>query len=142
MIHGLNPHDGGLYVDGTVGSGGHARGILEASSPSGFLLGLDLDPVALSLAEDNLSSFADHVILRQASYTTLSQQIEDLGWSMVDGILLDLGVSSMQLDDLSRGFSYRGDAPLDMRFNPDGLVTAEDLVNGLPERDLADLIFR
>jgi 16S rRNA (cytosine1402-N4)-methyltransferase len=142
VLHALNPQDRGLYVDGTIGSGGHACGILHASSPGGFLLGLDLDPGALSLADKNLTQFADRVILKQASYTTLSQWIEDLGWPPVDGILLDLGVSSMQLDEMNRGFSFRGDAPLDMRFNPNGLVSAEDLVNGLPERELADLIYQ
>jgi 16S rRNA (cytosine1402-N4)-methyltransferase len=142
VIHALNPHDQGFYIDGTVGSGGHARGILEASSPGGYLLGLDLDPAALTLAKEGLSQFTGRVILKQASYTTMSQWMDDLGWPQVDGILLDLGVSSMQLDDLDRGFSFRGDAALDMRFNPDGLVSAEDLINGLPERELADLIFR
>lgn len=72
----------------------------------------------------------------------MSQQIVDLGWSQVDGVLLDLGVSSMQLDDKDRGFSFLGEAPLDMRFNPEGLVTAADLINGLPEKELADLIYR
>ena len=142
IIHALNPHDGGFYIDGTVGAGGHAWGILDHSSPSGKLLGLDLDPIALSLAKEHLSRFGDRVYLRQASYTTISQQIKDLAWPAVDGILLDLGVSSMQLDDHSRGFSFLGDAPLDMRFNPEGLVTAADLVNGLPEKTLADLIYR
>lgn len=142
VIHALQPRDGGRYVDGTVGAGGHAWGILKASSPTGLVLGLDLDPVALTLAEERLLTFADRVILRQASYTSLSEQVKDLGWMQVDGILLDLGISSMQLDDLSRGFSFRADAPLDMRFNPDGLVTAADLINGLSENDLADLIYR
>lgn len=142
IVHALNPRDGGYYVDGTVGAGGHAYGILDACSPSGKLLGLDLDPVALSLAAEHLSPFSGRVFLRQASYTMLSQQIEDLGWRQVNGVLLDLGVSSMQLDDPRRGFSFRNEAPLDMRFDPKGLVTASDLVNGLPEKELADLIFR
>jgi 16S rRNA (cytosine1402-N4)-methyltransferase len=142
VIWALCPRDGGLYVDATVGAGGHALGILDASSPGGLLLGIDLDPAALALAEERLSPYADRAILRQASYTTLLKQVKELGWTQVDGVLLDLGVSSMQLDDLDRGFSFRGQAPLDMRFNPDGLVTAADLVNGLPEKDLADLIYR
>lgn len=142
IIHALHPRDSGLYIDGTVGAGGHAWGILDHSSPSGKLLGLDLDPIALSLAKEHLSRFGDRVVLKQASYTTISQQLKDLAWNQVDGILLDLGVSSMQLDDRNRGFSFLGDAPLDMRFNPDGLVTAADLVNGLPEKKLADLIYQ
>lgn len=141
IIHALCPHDQGLYVDGTVGAGGHARGILEASSPNGKLIGLDLDPLALSLAREVLSPFGDRVILLKASYTTLETQLVNLGWSSINGIMLDFGVSSMQLDSPDRGFSFRSDAPLDMRFDPDGHVMAEDLVNGLPERDLANLIY-
>ena len=141
IIHALCPHDQGLYVDGTVGAGGHARGILEASSPNGRLIGLDLDPLALSLAREVLSPFGDRVILLKASYTTLETQLVNLGWSSINGIMLDFGVSSMQLDSPDRGFSFRSDAPLDMRFDPDGHVMAEDLVNGLPERDLANLIY-
>ena len=129
-------------MDGTVGAGGHAAGILQASSPDGRLLGLDLDPQALSLATNNLSPFAERVILRQASYATLLEQLATLAWKAVDGILLDLGVSSMQLDTPERGFSFLKDAPLDMRFGPDNLVTAAELVNHLAEGELADLIYR
>jgi len=141
-IHALSPHDGGHYVDGTVGIGGHAGGILEASAPSGKLLGLDLDPQALTLAQKRLAPFGDRVTLKQASYTTLEGQLETLGWPAVDGIVLDLGVSSLQLDTVERGFSFRAAAPLDMRFNPGGYLTAADLVNGLPEKDLADIIYK
>lgn len=142
IIHALRPHDDGLYVDGTVGAGGHAWGILDASGPNGRLLGLDLDPQALNLARERLARFGERAILKQASYATLRGQLDSLGWGAVDGILLDLGLSSMQLDSLERGFSFRGDAPLDMRFDPQGDVTAADLVNKLPERELADLIYR
>lgn len=142
IIHALSPRDDGRYVDGTVGAGGHAWGILEASSPNGKLLGLDLDPQALSLAEERLSLFETRTKLVRASYTTLEIQLKNLGWPSVDGILLDLGVSSMQFDLASRGFSFRAEAPLDMRFNPDGNVTAADLVNGLSEQALADIIFK
>jgi len=142
VIHALRPRDDGRYVDGTVGAGGHAWGILEASSPNGRLLGLDLDPQALSLAGEHLSQFDHRTVILRASYTTLEVQLKSLGWSQVNGILLDFGVSSMQLDSADRGFSFRAEAPLDMRFNPDGHVTAADLVNGLPERELADIIFK
>ncbi len=142
IIHALCPRPQGLYVDGTVGAGGHAWGILESSSPDGKLIGLDLDPQALALARKRLEPFGERVVLRQASYTTLAEQMGLLGWPAVDGILLDLGVSSMQLDTPERGFSFRVDAPLDMRFDPQGYVTAADLVNGLPETELADLIYR
>lgn len=142
IIHVLCPRDGGLYVDGTVGSGGHAWGLLDGSAPSGKLLGLDIDAQALELAQQKLAPFGDRAILKHASYTTLQSQIESLGWLAVDGILLDLGISSMQLDTDSRGFSFRADAPLDMRFNPESVVTAADLVNGLPEGTLADIIYK
>jgi 16S rRNA (cytosine1402-N4)-methyltransferase len=142
ILYMLQPYSGGYYVDGTIGAGGHAKGILEASEPDGKLLGLDLDPNALNLAHQQLKEFGDRVILKQASYTSLRDQLNEIGWSCVDGILLDLGVSSMQMDTPDRGFSFRKDASLDMRFDPKGLVTAADLVNGLPESELADIIHR
>jgi 16S rRNA (cytosine1402-N4)-methyltransferase len=129
-------------VDGTLGAGGHAWGILDASSPDGKLLGMDLDPQALTLAEQRLAPFGDRVVLKRASYVTVREQLVSLRWEAVQGIILDLGVSSMQLDTPDRGFSFQADAPLDMRFDPQGKTTAADLVNGLPEADLADLIFR
>jgi 16S rRNA (cytosine1402-N4)-methyltransferase len=129
-------------VDGTLGAAGHAWGILEASSPDGKLLGLDLDPQALALARSRLSPFGERAILRQASYTTLQDQLRTLGWAGVNGILLDLGVSSMQLDTPGRGFSFQADAPLDMRFDPHARLKASDLVNDLPEHELAQLLYR
>lgn len=142
VISALQPRGGCSYVDGTVGAGGHAWGILEASSPDGKLLGLDLDPLALKLAAERLSVYGERVWLLQASYASLLQQIETLGWVSVEGILLDLGVSSMQLDTPERGFSFQSDAPLDMRFDPNRPETAADLVNTLNEQELANLIFR
>lgn len=141
-IHGLQPRAGGRYVDGTVGAGGHAYGILDASAPDGLLLGLDLDPQALALAVEHLAPFGERAILREASYLTIAQQIATLGWPAVDGILLDLGLSSMQLDTPQRGFSFQEDAPLDMRFSPRAPQTAADLVNTLSEEDLADILYR
>lgn len=138
----MSPSNPGRYVDGTVGAGGHARGILEACAPEGELLGLDLDPQALALARETLAPFGQRAHLVQASYTSLPEQLEKLGWQAVDGILLDLGLSSMQLDTPSRGFSFQHDAPLDMRFNPANPLTAASLVNGLDEKELADLLYR
>ncbi|HVN54296.1 MAG TPA: 16S rRNA (cytosine(1402)-N(4))-methyltransferase RsmH, partial [Anaerolineaceae bacterium] len=132
----------GFYVDGTVGAGGHAWGILESSSPEGHLLGLDLDPQALELAGQRLAPFGNRAILRPASYTSLQRQIRDLGWPPVNGIVVDLGVSSMQLDTAERGFSFQSDGPLDMRFSPNNPTRAADLVNGLPENELADIIWQ
>jgi 16S rRNA (cytosine1402-N4)-methyltransferase len=142
IIHALQPHRGGLYVDGTLGAGGHAWGILQESSPDGRLLGLDVDPQALGLASEKLMEFAGRAILVHASYHTLRQQLTVIGWGRVDGILLDLGLSSMQLDTPERGFSFQVEAPLDMRFDPDNPVTAADLVNGLSEAELADVLYR
>lgn len=142
VLTALQPRPGGRYVDATVGAGGHAAGLLEASAPNGMLLGLDVDPQALALAQERLANFGARVILRRASYATLARQLADLGWEAVDGILLDLGVSSMQLDTPERGFSFRYDAPLDMRFDPTQPITAADLVNTLSEDELADLLWR
>ena len=129
-------------MDATLGAGGHAWGILEAASPDGSLLGLDLDPQALELASQRLSVFSGRVTLRQASFTTLAIQLETLGWNQVQGIVLDLGVSSMQLDRPDRGFSFQAEGPLDMRFSPDQPTSAADLVNHGSEQQLADLIWR
>jgi 16S rRNA (cytosine1402-N4)-methyltransferase len=142
IIHALQPHDGGRYVDGTLGAGGHARGILEASAPDGYLLGLDVDPQALALARKTLAPYEQRTHLVQASYISLSRQLAQLGWKAVDGIVFDLGVSSMQFDTPERGFSFMNDAPLDMRFGPSALQSAADLVNEYSERELADLIYR
>ena len=142
IIHALQPHGSGRYVDGTLGAGGHARGILEVSAPDGQLLGLDVDPQALALAREILAPYERRIHLAQASYTSLSAQLVQLGWDQVDGILLDLGASSMQFDAPERGFSFLHDAPLDMRFGPSAKQTAADLVNKSSEWELADLIYR
>ncbi|CAG0977454.1 Ribosomal RNA small subunit methyltransferase H [Anaerolineales bacterium] len=142
IIHALQPKRGGRYVDGTLGAGGHARGILEACAPDGLLLGLDVDPQALALARETLAPYEGRTHLAQASYTTLAGQLADLHWDAVDGIVLDLGASSMQFDNAERGFSFMQDGPLDMRFSPQALQSAADIVNAYDEKDLADLIFR
>jgi len=142
IIHALQPKNKGRYVDGTLGAGGHARGILEASAPDGLLLGLDVDPQALALARETLAPYGERARLVQASYHTLSERLREQNWDAVDGILLDLGISSMQLEAAERGFSFQQDAPLDMRFDPASLTTAADLVNTLPQDELADLIYR
>jgi 16S rRNA (cytosine1402-N4)-methyltransferase len=138
----LQPISAGRYVDCTVGAGGHSAGILDASSPDGLLLGLDLDPPALAVARDRLAPFGKRSRLVQGSYVRLAQILKDAGWRNVDGIVFDLGVSSMQLDTAERGFSFLQDAPLDMRFGPEVKNTAGDLVNTLSEPELADLIYR
>ena len=142
IINALAPYSGGLYIDGTLGAGGHALGILNASSPHGKLLGIDLDSQALVVANRRLSLFADRVIVRQGSYTEMKTFSKELGWNFIDGIILDFGVSSIQLDTDDRGFSFLADAPLDMRFGNQISITAADIVNTYPEKELADIIWR
>lgn len=141
IIHALRPRQGGLYVDCTIGAGGHAEGILRASNPDGRLLGLDLDPDAIALAQERLAEYLPRFHLVRASYITLSEQLARLGWVSVDGIVIDLGVSSMQLDNPEKGFSFQMDANLDMRFDPENPVDASKLVNKLSESELADIIY-
>jgi 16S rRNA (cytosine1402-N4)-methyltransferase len=142
IITALQPKRGGHYVDGTLGAGGHARGILEACAPDGLLLGLDVDPQALALSRETLAPYEGRIHLAQASYIALASQLATLQWDFVDGIVLDLGASSMQFDAAARGFSFMQDGPLDMRFGVNALQSAADIVNNYDEKDLADLIFR
>jgi 16S rRNA (cytosine1402-N4)-methyltransferase len=142
IILALRPTSPGRYVDATVGAGGHAWGILDASSPDGTLLGLDLDPHALEIAAQRLAVYENRFHLVQASYTTLKLQLQRLGWGTVQGIVMDLGVSSMQLDTPDRGFSFQSEGPLDMRFDPSQMISAADIVNGWSEHDLADVLWR
>ncbi len=142
IIHALQPRPSGRYIDGTVGAGGHARGILEACAPDGRLLGLDLDPQALAVARETLAPYGPRVTLTQASFATVLEAMYAIGWSSVDGIVLDLGVSSMQLDVPERGFSFQDEALLDMRFDPGAALTAADLVNETQESELAEILLR
>ncbi len=128
-------------MDGTLGAGGHAWGILNASAPDGCLLGLDLDPQALGIARQRLAEFGERAVVIQGSYLDLQDHLAALGWPAVQGIVLDLGVSSMQLDTPERGFSFLTEAPLDMRFNPDNPTSADELVNHLTENELADILY-
>jgi len=131
---------GGFWVDGTVGAGGHAAEILRRSAPDGRLLGTDRDGDALAAAAAALAPFGARARLLQADYRELPDLISDE--EAPEGILLDLGVSSMQLDRAERGFSLKSDGPLDMRMDPRGGPTAADVVNRLPEAELADIIYR
>ncbi len=142
IITALRPKSPGCYVDATVGAGGHAWGILTQGSPDAQLLGLDVDQGALAIASQRLSSFGNRVRLAHSSYIALSSELLASGWDHVDGIVIDLGVSSMQIDSPERGFSFIKDGPLDMRFNPSQSVSAADLVNNAPEVELADIFWR
>ena len=142
VLETLQPKNAGRYIDATAGAGGHSRGILEISAPDGELLALDVDPLAIQIAGKNLAEFGKRVHLVQASYTSIREQAKSLGWEDVDGILIDLGISSMQIDLPEKGFSFKFDSPLDMRFNPLQELTAEKLINTLAEEELADVLWK
>lgn len=140
VLEGLEITPGGRYIDCTVGTGGHARAILERSDPDGELLGIDLDLAAIAVAERQLSSFGKRVTLVHDSFAQLSAIASAEGFIPADGILLDLGLSSLQLESAERGFSFQKDGPLDMRMDRDGDITAAHLVNELDGAELAEII--
>lgn len=129
----------GLYIDGTMGGGGHSEAILQRLT-TGRLLSIDQDPDAIQAAGQRLSRYPQSIRV-QGNFSSMKEIAHAQGWEQVDGVLLDIGVSSYQLDTPERGFSYHHDAPLDMRMSQQG-VSARDLVNGLSEQELADVIFR
>lgn len=140
-MQGLALHSGGVYVDCTLGGAGHSREILERTGPDGRLVGIDQDPAALKTAGDKLKSYGERVMLIHSNFYRLAEVLDSLSLSGVDGILFDLGVSSHQFDTADRGFSYRYDAPLDMRMNPEENVpTARELVNKLGIQELTKII--
>lgn len=142
VIAWLQPRPGARYIDGTIGAGGHARGILEGSAPTGRLLGLDVDPEAVERAMAALSSYGDRVVIVQENFAHLRRVAEEMGFVPADGILLDLGLSSWQLESAQRGFSFQRDGPLDMRFDPEQRFDAARIVNRFSEEELADILWR
>lgn len=140
VIRFLAPKPGGIYVDGTLGGAGHALRILEASSPDGKLIGFDLDEEALRAAAERLSPYGERARLIHSNFSNIAEKLDESGVEHIDGLLLDLGVSSHQLDMGERGFSFREDAPLDMRMDRSSGASAADLVNSLPEQELARII--
>ncbi len=136
----LRPRHGGWVIDGTVGMGGHAEALLTGSGDDVRLLGLDADPAALRQAGDRLSSFGERVRLVHASFADLAAVAAEHGIDRAQGVLLDLGISSWQLEGSGRGFSFQGDEPLDMRLDPTRGETAADLLNRLPEAELSRLL--
>jgi 16S rRNA (cytosine1402-N4)-methyltransferase len=131
---------GGRFADLTVGDGGHAGGILEATAPDGLLLGMDRDERALATAREALARFGERVHLVQGDFADLAGPLAKLGWREIDGVLLDLGLRSSALDDPARGFSYRLDGPLDMRFDPARGETAAELLARIKPAVLAELL--
>ena len=139
-IEGLAIKPDGIYVDGTLGGAGHSSEIVKRLT-TGRLIGIDRDPVALKAAGERLAPYADRVTLVHSNFCEIAQVLEDLNIDGVDGILLDLGVSSPQLDDSSRGFSYMADAPLDMRMNGEDTLSAYDVVNSWSYEELKRILF-
>ena len=139
-LEGLNIRPDGIYVDGTLGGAGHSS-CIAARLTTGRLIGIDRDPVALKAAGERLKPFGDRVTLVHSNFCEIRQVLEDLKIEGVDGILLDLGVSSPQLDDGSRGFSYMVDAPLDMRMNNEDVLTACTVVNTWPQEELKRILY-
>jgi 16S rRNA (cytosine1402-N4)-methyltransferase len=140
VLDALHPSECARVIDGTLGAGGHTRALLESGARE--VLSFDLDLMALKIARENLAAFGERAHLVHASYGEMAEEAAALGWDTVDAILLDLGISSMQVDTPERGFSFRHDAPLDMRFNPDSeRPTAAELLNTLAESELADIFF-
>ena len=135
-------HPGGIYLDATTGEGGHTSALLEASAPGGRVLGIDRDPRSLARAAIRLERFGDSFIPAQGNYSQMAAMANQLGFDRVDGILLDLGVSSRQLNTPGYGFSFQTDEPLDMRYDPNGPLSADDIVNAYSEEELANVIFR
>lgn len=139
-IDGLNINPDGIYVDGTLGGGGHSYQICKRLSSKGRLIGIDQDGEALEAARERLKEFEDKITLVRSNYCEIGTILKDLGVTKVDGIVLDLGVSSYQLDNLERGFSYKSDAPLDMRMDQRQGKTAAEVVNDYSENELFRII--
>lgn len=139
-IESLNIKPNGIYVDGTLGGGGHSYEIAKRLMDGGRLIGIDQDEDAIRAAKERLSEFADRVTIVRDNYCNMPKVLDELGISKVDGILLDIGVSSYQLDEAERGFTYKQDAPLDMRMDQRQEMTAKDIVNGYSEEDLYRII--
>lgn len=141
-LYWLNPRPGGVYVDATVGGGGHAEAVLERIGPGGRLIGIDRDEAACEAATRRLARFGEAVVIVRENYAAINEVLRRLGLHRVDGVLFDLGASALQFADPARGFSFQVAGPLDMRMDRRQPVTAADLVNRLSERELADLIWR
>lgn len=139
-VDSLNIRPDGIYVDGTLGGGGHAYEVCSRLGQSGRLIGIDQDADAIAAATERLKPFENKVTVVRSNYENIASVLHDLGMEKVDGIYLDLGVSSYQLDTASRGFTYREDAPLDMRMDQRGTQTAADIVNTYSEMELYRII--
>ncbi|HEV7510885.1 MAG TPA: 16S rRNA (cytosine(1402)-N(4))-methyltransferase RsmH [Candidatus Acidoferrum sp.] len=141
VLQWLDVKPSGIYVDATLGAGGHSAEIAQRLA-SGRLISLDQDEQALALARENLKPWKDRVTLVKSAFSRIAEVAQELGIPKVDGVLADLGVSSMQLDQSARGFSFREAGPLDMRMDAEGELTADEIVNQWSEKEIADLLYR
>jgi 16S rRNA (cytosine1402-N4)-methyltransferase len=141
VIEWLRIRPDGIYVDATTGTGGHALEIARRLT-TGRLVALDRDPQALEIARERLGAYAEKAVFVHAEFSTISEVAQNLSLAPFDGVLADLGVSSLELDTPERGFSFRWAAPLDMRMNPHTALTADEIVNQWPERELANLLYQ
>ncbi|PYS38620.1 MAG: 16S rRNA (cytosine(1402)-N(4))-methyltransferase [Acidobacteria bacterium] len=141
VIQFLNPKPGGRFIDATLGGGGHTRAILERTAPDGIVLGIDQDESALSSAKAMLESFGSRVAFVHSNFRALRTIAEESGFMECDGVLADLGISSMMVDDPTRGFSFMHEGPLDMRMDRTQRLTAADLLNTYSEKEIADIIY-
>lgn len=137
----LRVRPGGRYIDATFGGGGHTRALLDGSAPDGRVLALDADPAAIARAEALARESEGRLVVRHGNFANIVALARAAGFDPVDGVLMDLGLSSFQLDEAARGFSFRAAAPLDMRFDPTTGITAAEIVNTWPEEDLLRLLY-
>ena len=141
VIQFLNPKPGGRFIDATLGGGGHTRAILERTAPDGIVLGIDQDESALSSAKAMLESFGSRVAFVHSNFRAVRTIAEESGFMECDGVLADLGISSMMVDDPTRGFSFMHEGPLDMRMDRTQRLTAADVLNTYSEKEIADIIY-
>lgn len=140
VLHFMACYPGGIYVDGTLGMGGHASAILKASNPDGKLIGIEWDEESLNIARETLAPFGTRAVFVHDTFANMKSALQSLGYESVDGILLDLGISSYQIEKSDRGFSFKGEQALDMRMDMRGRLTARDIVNRFPEKELERII--
>ena len=138
----LKPAAQGKYLDATTGAGGHAEAILVCSEPDGMLVGLDVDPQAITIASERLQKYSSRTYLFNISYIEMEACLQEIGWDHINGIVFDLGVSSMQVDNAARGFSFNKEGPLDMRFNEQSDFSAAELVNQWKEEEISEILWK
>jgi len=141
VIQFLEPRPGGRFIDATLGAGGHSRAILERTAPDGRLLAIDQDELALAQAKEDLASFGSRVVFAHTNFKEIASVAAEHGFLQCDGVLADIGISSMMVDDPSRGFSFMREGPLDMRMDRSQSLTAADVVNTYSEKEIADIIY-